>query len=85
MLECLSHKIRRLKIYGDSEFVVKGVKGEYNIKKPTVADKNLFAKELAKKFEVLNIQHILRNFNEKADRLANEGLKKKNVQTWSGY
>ena len=80
MLECISHGVQKLIIFGDSELVVKGIKEIYKIKNPNVVEKNFFAKELVKHFKVFEIEHVYRNYNEKADALANEGLKVYNVQ-----
>ncbi len=73
-----AHALRaqRLKIFTDSELLFSQVTGRYKVKNENL--KLLFdeAQELAKKFEEIKIDHIPREQNTEADRLANQALKK---------
>lgn len=67
----LKNGITDLTIYMDSELVVKQIKGEYKIKDSKM--QNLKAKidnEIGK-FKSYNINHVMRNKNQFADKLVN--------------
>ncbi len=66
----LAEGLHKLKIYSDSELVVKQVNGDYKVK-----DKNLLklykqVKELEKQFNDIEIVHVSRENNKEADKLA---------------
>jgi ribonuclease HI len=63
-----------LKVFSDSELLVKQMKGEYKVKHPVL--KTLFAraKEMTRGLQHFSIQHVLRQYNRDADRLVNEVL-----------
>lgn len=66
----LTEGLSKLKIYSDSELVVKQVSGDYKVK-----DKNLLrlykqVKELEKQFSDIEIVHVRRENNKEADKLA---------------
>lgn len=63
-----------LKVFSDSELMVKQMRGEYKVKHPGL--KALFdrAKELARSLPYFSIQHVLRSANRDADRLVNQVL-----------
>ena len=67
---------KRLKIFTDSELLYRQVTGRYKVKNENL--KLLFdeAQGLAKTFEEIKIDHIPREKNQEADRLANQALKK---------
>jgi ribonuclease HI len=60
----------------DSELVVKQFKGEYKTKNPELLQLKEKAIQLAKKIPNLKIQHIRRELNKEADKLANEAFLK---------
>lgn len=64
-------KTRRVKIFCDSELVVRQMQGHYRVKSPDL--KPLFdqARKLAASFERFSIHHVPREQNSDADRLAN--------------
>jgi len=69
-------KIKSLKIYADSELVVKQIKGEYKVKHARM--KELYEqvyKEL-NKIEEWSIKHVYRDYNKRADELSKAGRKK---------
>ena len=69
-------EVKRLKIFTDSELLYRQVTGRYKVKNENL--KLLFdeAQGLAKKFQEIKIDHIPREQNQEADRLANQALKK---------
>ena len=62
---------KRILIRGDSELVIKQMKGEYRVKNPDMKVLYEEAQELIGEFEQAKIEHNLRNKNELADTLAN--------------
>lgn len=68
---CLPHGIKHLEIRSDSELLVRQVNGEYRVKSTNIAPLFRIAKSLLSQFVSVNIKHIPRSQNDKADRLAN--------------
>ncbi|MDD2252132.1 MAG: ribonuclease HI family protein [Dehalococcoidales bacterium] len=58
----------------DSELVVKQIKGQYRVKKPELAPLHRRACELLAGFKSHSLEHVFRNLNQEADRLANLAL-----------
>lgn len=73
----------RLRVVSDSELMVKQIKGEYKVKSPDLRPLYEEAKRRIGGLDFFQIQHVLRNKNREADRLANEamdrGMAKKHV------
>jgi ribonuclease HI len=67
----------QLKIFLDSQLVVRQVLGQYKVKNPGL--KELFEdfKILVKNFEKLEIEHIYREQNKLADKMVNQTLDQK--------
>ncbi|WP_435335287.1 ribonuclease HI [Haloarchaeobius sp. TZWWS8] len=63
-----------LEIRGDSELIVKQVRGEYNTNNPTLQEKRVTVRELLSQFPNWSITHVPREINERADELANEAM-----------
>jgi ribonuclease HI len=65
---------RRLTVFSDSELLVKQLGGTYRVKNAGL--KPLFerAKELQGKFESLEVHHVPRGENQKADQLASQAI-----------
>ena len=61
-------------VRGDSELVVKQVRGAWNTNDPTLRERRVRARELLDGFDRWSIAHIPRDINERADELANEAL-----------
>ena len=76
--------VKRLVIRGDSELIIKQMKGEYRVKHPDM--KVLFdkAKALITRFADVKITHNLREQNELADKLANLAMERKTDVTEAG-
>jgi len=65
---------RRVDVRGDSELVVRQVRGEYETRNPTLRERRVTARELLERFDDWSIEHVPRSVNERADRLASEAL-----------
>ncbi len=63
-----------LDIYCDSQLLVKQMSGEYKVKSPTIRALFIRAKKLTEQFHRVSFHHIKREFNKKADALANQAL-----------
>lgn len=63
-----------LKVFSDSELMVKQMRGEYRVKDPTLKTLHARAKELARMLAYFSIQHVLRSSNRHADGLVNQAL-----------
>jgi ribonuclease HI len=72
----LAHGPKALKVVGDSELLVKQIRGEYKVKSPALLDLYQRARELISQLEWFSIQHTLREGNQEADRLANMAMDK---------
>jgi len=68
--------IQFLLIKGDSLLVINHMNGTYKCKSQNLIDLYKKAKELEKKFTYICYKHVLRNFNKRADDLANIAIKK---------
>ena len=67
----LGHGYRNLKVRSDSELLVKQIKGEYKVRSEALLDIFREAKDLIRKLDSFHIQHVYREQNREADRLAN--------------
>ena len=63
-----------LRVISDSELMVKQIRGEYKVSNPVLKDLHARARQLIRKLEWFEIQHVLRGKNADADRLANEAM-----------
>jgi ribonuclease HI len=63
-----------LELVGDSELIVRQVKGEYKVKDPALRELHAQAKRALRPFERWSIRHVRREQNAAADRLVNEAL-----------
>ncbi len=63
-----------LELVGDSELVVKQLKGEYKVKDATMRELNAEVKAALRDFESWSIRHVRRAENADADRLVNQAL-----------
>ena len=68
---------RRVAVRGDSELVVKQMKGEYRVKNEALRDLYDEAQRLIRTFEHATIDHNYRNKNALADKLANLAMDRK--------
>jgi ribonuclease HI len=70
----LEYKPIELHIYGDSELVIKQLRGEYKVRNPTLESYHKCLMSLFKNFDVVRAFHIMRSKNSAADALANRAL-----------
>lgn len=66
--------VTHLDVFGDSELIVKQVKGEYRVKNADLQDLYAEAKAALKPFAKVTLTHVRREQNADADRLCNEAL-----------
>lgn len=59
---------------GDSELIVKQVRGEYDTNDPDLRERRVRVRELLERFDRWSLAHVPREINELADDLANEAL-----------
>lgn len=69
-----------LKIFSDSELLVKQMRGEYKVNHPVLKTLCARGKELARGLKYFSIQHVLRSSNRDADRLVNQVLDREERQ-----
>jgi ribonuclease HI len=63
-----------VEIRGDSELIVKQVRGEYDTNDPELREYRVTARELLTEFDDWSLTHVPREINERADQLANDAL-----------
>jgi probable phosphoglycerate mutase len=73
----LARGARRVRIFSDSELVVRQVQGTYRVKHPDMVTLHGEAKALMARFEEARLSHVPRAKNREADRLANQALDEK--------
>ena len=64
----------RVDVRGDSELVVKQVRGEYDANDPGMRERRVRVRELLAQFDEWSLSHVPREINERADELANEAF-----------
>lgn len=74
--EALLFEVTDLSVTSDSELLVKQMSGEYKVKDRILAGLKLEADQLARKFEHVRFEHVLRARNSHADKLANLAIVK---------
>jgi ribonuclease H / adenosylcobalamin/alpha-ribazole phosphatase len=68
---------RKILIRGDSELIIKQMRGEYRVKHPDMRELYDQAQFLLHQFDEAKIEHNLRHKNELADKLVNLSLDRK--------
>lgn len=71
----------KVTIFSDSELMVNQIKGSYNVKNQGLLLLYKEVNELLEKFLKYDINHIRREENRHADRLANEAIDKRRMQS----
>jgi ribonuclease HI len=64
----------QVELVGDSELIVRQVKGEYKVKEASLRELHAQAKGALEAFESWTIRHVRRELNAEADRLVNKVL-----------
>lgn len=68
------HQIDRLHIRSDSDLLVKQMRGEYRVKHPGLQPLWERARGLVSQLRDVKFEHVRRELNKEADRLANEAM-----------
>ena len=63
-----------IELHMDSELVVRQLAGRYKVRNPRLAPLYKRVLDLRSRFQRVSVQHVPRNQNRTADRLANEAL-----------
>ncbi len=66
--------VDELEVVSDSELLVKQMRGEYKVRKPTLRELSTQAVELANELRSVTYTAVRREHNELADQLVNEAL-----------
>jgi len=61
-------------VRGDSELIVKQVRGEYDTNDPDLREKRVTVHELLRSFDEWTLEYVPREVNDRADGLVNEAL-----------
>ncbi|HSM86365.1 MAG TPA: ribonuclease HI family protein [Candidatus Limnocylindrales bacterium] len=67
-------RYQSLKIFSDSELLVRQMQGRYKVNSPGLKELFSRAQVLVQKFHHFGIEHVLRERNKEADRLVNKVL-----------
>ena len=79
--KAVSLKAENIKIFSDSELMVKQLNGQYKVKNEGLRELFCDANELLENFKDWKITHVRREKNEKADELANRCIDaRKNIE-----
>jgi probable phosphoglycerate mutase len=70
----VAHGISRLHVRSDSELLVKQMRGEYRVKHPSLLPLSTEARQLVQQIGDVRFEHVRRELNRDADRLANEAM-----------
>ena len=68
------HGVTSLRVRSDSELLVKQMKGLYRVKHPGLQPLHRQAQQLARQVGRVTFEHVRREQNAEADRLANEAM-----------
>ncbi len=64
----------RVLLRSDSRLLIEQLAGRFKVKNPTLQRLHEEARALMKGFEEVSLEHVPREMNKEADRLANEGV-----------
>ncbi len=71
---CVKKKCSPLEILADSQLMIRQLSGQYKVKHPNMIPLHQKAKEYMAHLKVTGFTHVLREFNKRADELANQGI-----------
>ena len=72
--QALEMDIEDLTVFGDSELIMRQMTGQAKVKSPNLLLLHKESMEHIDKFSNVNLHHVLRKFNKRADQLANEAM-----------
>lgn len=70
----LAHGVRKLHVRSDSELLVRQMNGQYRVRHPGLQPLHEEACTLARQIGEVSFEHVRRDMNRDADRLANEAM-----------
>jgi ribonuclease HI len=70
----LDRQFQNLKVVTDSELLARQLQGRYKVKSPDLRPLYDEAREMICRFEAFSVEHVPREKNREADRLANQAL-----------
>ncbi len=70
----LQHEYRRLRVFSDSELLVRQIEGHYKVKHVGLKPLHQEARALIARLKSFKIRHVPREQNREADRLVNQAL-----------
>lgn len=70
----LDHQVHQIVLKSDSQLLIRQLLGKYRVKEPTLIPLFHKCKQLLEQFESFQLEHIPRELNKEADRLANQAL-----------
>ena len=70
LTQALSLEVRQLLVKGDSQLIIKQVRGDCSCNNPQLAAYLIHVRKLEKDFDALELQHVPREFNSAADDLS---------------
>ncbi len=71
---CVKKKLSPVEILADSQLMIRQLSGQYKVKHPNMVPLYQKAQEYLSRLKVVGFTHVLREFNKRADELANEGI-----------
>jgi len=74
--------VRSLRVRADSELMVKQMRGVYRVKNPGLQPLYEEARQLVERIGRVTFEHVRREFNADADRLANEAMDQAAAHTY---
>jgi ribonuclease HI len=72
----LKHDFKAVKVFSDSELMVNQINGKYKVNHPVLRELHAKAMRMIDDLEAFEINHVLREKNREADRLANQAMDK---------
>lgn len=69
-----AHSFEKVDIRGDSELIIKQVRGEYQTNQPALRERRIEVRQLLESFDDYTLEHVPREANSRADKLANKAL-----------
>ena len=70
----LAKGVTEIEVFMDSELVISQLKGEWKIKNDRLRTLAVKARALLNRFEPHSLEHVRRELNSDADKLANQGM-----------
>ncbi len=67
-------KTEKFFVKSDSELLVKQIKGIYKVKNDALKELNSLALSLINKIKIFSIEHVRREYNKEADKLAKQAI-----------